>query len=105
MQLLTPQYTDGIPDRLVLPAAIRRLRKARTVNNNIWQNRYATSMNRTGFRRRHGARLLRCIQAYHWPAIRIDRCRCTSSATWWSASLPPAGNPELGRSARSACLS
>ena len=29
--------------------------------------------------------------------LKIDRCRCASSATWWSASPPPAGKPGAGQ--------
>jgi len=33
-------------------------------------------------------RLLRCIHPYHWPATRIDRCWCTTSAAWWQVPWP-----------------
>jgi hypothetical protein len=36
--LSTQDVHRRLPDRLVLPAAVRRLRKARTVNGSIWQN-------------------------------------------------------------------
>jgi hypothetical protein len=45
---------------------------------------HPTLMILTRIRRCHGARVLRrSQQAYHPPAIRIDRCRRASSATWW----------------------
>ena len=44
-----------------------------------------------------GPRLLRCIRAYDEPAIRIDRCQCPSSATWWWVSPPVDRKPEAGQ--------
>ena len=43
------------------------------MNGSIWQNCHATLMILTCVRRCRGARLLRCIQPYHWPARHQDR--------------------------------